>query len=107
MVAFGGWGSGLGCHAQERKELAGRVRARQTGTLAPSPLKRWMSPSLIERNFQCAYRMHKRVLCCACACKHLRSRAGWASGLNQPRLQVEASTSGWQLMCSGPSNLKG
>ena len=39
---------------QKRRELAGRVRARQTGTLVPSPLKRWMSPSLIERNFQCA-----------------------------------------------------
>lgn len=48
-------GYGPRVHAQERKELAGRVRARQTGTLAPSPLKRWMSPSLIERNFQCAF----------------------------------------------------
>ena len=39
---------------QERRELAGRVRARQTGTLAITPLKRWMSPALIERNSQCA-----------------------------------------------------
>ncbi|KAK9840937.1 hypothetical protein WJX81_001285 [Elliptochloris bilobata] len=36
----------------ERRELAGRVRAHQTGMLVPQPLKRWMSPSLIERNFQ-------------------------------------------------------
>ena len=46
-----GWCAG---ERQERKELAGRVRARQTGTLVPMPLKRWMSPALIERNFQCA-----------------------------------------------------
>ena len=71
------------------------MRARQTGTLVPSPLKRWMSPSLIERNFQCALpnALAHTLLRMRMQTHAMKSGMGLQPPI-QPQLQIEGRTAG-------------